>query len=98
MDIKHLVYFITLAEERNMTKAAEKLYISQSTLSYILSKLETELGKPLFLRAKKEMASVLNHRPHKEHTDAHQYIYNRADDRNKTAAAEKCQRLSLIHI
>ncbi len=55
MDIKHLVYFITLAEERNMTKAAEKLYISQSTLSYILSKLETELGKPLFLRAKKEM-------------------------------------------
>ena len=40
----------------------------------------------------KRIDSVLNHRPRKKHTDAHQYIYNRADDRDKAAAAEKCQR------
>ena len=35
--------------------------------------------------------SILNHRPHKKHTDSHQYIYNGADNRNKTASTEKCQ-------
>lgn len=50
MDTKYLEYIITIADEKNMTKAAEKLYVSQSSLSYYLSKLEHELGTPLFIR------------------------------------------------
>ena len=55
MDIKYLTYIIAIAEERNMTKAAEKLFVSQSSLSYYLSKLEQDVGTPIFLRAKNEL-------------------------------------------
>lgn len=55
MDIKYLTYITTIANEKNMTKAAEKLFISQSSLSHYLSKLEAEIGVPLFLRGKSEM-------------------------------------------
>ena len=43
-------YFITLARERNFTRAAEKLHITQQTLSAHISNLEKETGAPLFLR------------------------------------------------
>lgn len=55
MDTRYLQYFIVIAEERNMTKAAERLYVAQSSLSYQLNKLETEVGVPLFLRTKNDM-------------------------------------------
>ncbi len=55
MDTRYLQYFITIAEERNMTKAAERLFVSQSSLSYQLSKLEKEVGTSLFLRTKNDM-------------------------------------------
>ena len=55
MDTKYLSYIITIANEKNMTRAAEKLYTSQSSLSYYLSKLEGELGTPLFLREKNHL-------------------------------------------
>ncbi|MFL0167452.1 LysR family transcriptional regulator [Candidatus Clostridium helianthi] len=55
MDIKHLEYIIEIAEQKNMTKSAENLFVSQSSLSQYLSKLEGELGTPLFNRTKNEM-------------------------------------------
>lgn len=55
MEVKYLKYIIAIANERNMTKAAEKLFVSQSSLSYYLSKLEQELGSPLFFRQKNEL-------------------------------------------
>lgn len=55
MDIKYLNYILTIAKKRNMTKAAEELYVSQSSLSQYLAKLEQELKTPLFFRAKGEL-------------------------------------------
>lgn len=55
MDVKYLKYIIAIAKKRNMTKAAEELYVSQSSLSQYLTKLEQELGTPLFYRAKGEL-------------------------------------------
>ena len=55
MDIKNLTYFITLAEQKNMTRAADLLYVSQPSLSYYLNKLEQEVGMPLFVRHKNEL-------------------------------------------
>lgn len=52
MDLKHLRYIATIAQEKNITKAAEKLFISQSSLSYMLSTVEKEIGMPLFVRHK----------------------------------------------
>jgi DNA-binding transcriptional LysR family regulator len=47
-----LHFLTTLSHERNLTKAAEKLFISQPALSYRIRALEKELGVPLFLRSK----------------------------------------------
>lgn len=55
LDVKYLKYIIAIAKKRNMTKAAEELYVSQSSLSQYLTKLEQELGTPLFYRAKGEL-------------------------------------------
>ncbi|MDO5416871.1 MAG: LysR family transcriptional regulator [Lachnospiraceae bacterium] len=52
MDTKYLNYILTIAKKQNMTKAAEELYVSQSSLSQYLSKLENEIGTPLFYRSK----------------------------------------------
>ena len=55
MDVKHLEYIIEIAEQKNMTKSAENLFVSQSSLSQYLSKIEAELETPLFNRTKNEM-------------------------------------------
>ena len=52
LDVKYLKYVLAIADRKNMTKAAEELYISQSSLSQFLTKLEQESGSPLFFRAK----------------------------------------------
>lgn len=52
MDFKQLEYILKIAEENNITRAAEKLYISQSALNQQLLKLEKELGTALFHRSR----------------------------------------------
>ena len=51
MDFRHLQYLTAVAEHRNVTKAAEALYISQSALSHYIRKTEEELGTLLFDRS-----------------------------------------------
>ena len=50
MEIKTLRYFLAVAREENMTRAAEFLHVTQPTLSKSLKSLEEELGKKLFTR------------------------------------------------
>ena len=50
MEIRTLRYFLAVAREENMTKAAELLHVTQPTLSKALRSLEDELGKKLFER------------------------------------------------
>ena len=50
MDIRSLRYFLAVAREENMTRAAELLHVTQPTLSKTLKSLEEELGKKLFTR------------------------------------------------
>ena len=50
MELRVLRYFITIAEEGSISKAAEKLMITQPTLSRQLKDLEQDLGEPLFIR------------------------------------------------
>ena len=52
MDIKVLAAFITVANEENITHAAEQLHITQPALSRQLMRLEAELGVRLFIRGK----------------------------------------------
>ena len=48
MNLQQIQYFKVIAELEHYTRAAEKLLISQPSLSYAMSELERELGAPLF--------------------------------------------------
>lgn len=53
MDIRVLKYFLAVAREQSFSIAAERLYLSQPTLSRQLGDLEKELGKQLLIRSSK---------------------------------------------
>lgn len=53
MEIRQLRYLVAIAEHGAVSKAAEKVFVAQSALSYQLAQLEEELGVPLFLRTRR---------------------------------------------
>ena len=55
MELRVLKYFLTAAQEKNITKAAEILHITQPTLSRQLMELEEELNAKLFIRGKRNI-------------------------------------------
>lgn len=70
MDLRTLTYFVTVAEELNITKAAEKLHMSQPPLSNQIKALEQELNTVLFLRGKRCL----------QLTDSGRLLYRRAKE------------------
>src|SRR5215213_11895594 len=53
MELWQLRTFRVVAETLNFTRAAERLHLTQSAISHQIKALETELGEPLFIRAKR---------------------------------------------
>ena len=50
MDIRALRYFVELVRERSFTRASEKLFVTQPTISKMIRNMEEELGQPLLNR------------------------------------------------
>lgn len=50
MELRHLRYFVALADCLSFTRAAERVHVTQSTLSHQIKQLEGEVGQPLFER------------------------------------------------
>lgn len=55
LDTRHLKLIVAIAEERSVTRAGERLYLTQSALSHQLRDVEQRLGTPLFNRVNKRM-------------------------------------------
>jgi LysR family cyn operon transcriptional activator len=55
MELRHLRYFVALAECLSFTRAAERMHVTQSTLSHQIRQLEDEVGQPLFERIGKRV-------------------------------------------
>ena len=58
MELRHLRYFVALAEYLSFTKAADRVHVTQSTLSHQIRQLEEELGQPLFDRIGKKVVTT----------------------------------------
>ncbi|MGK5507737.1 LysR family transcriptional regulator [Brevibacillus formosus] len=68
MDIKHLHYFVTVCDQLSYSKAAQKLHISQPSLSNAIKNLEQEVSSPLLERNTRKM----------ELTDAGKILYQKS--------------------
>ncbi len=68
MDLRHLRYFVVVAEEGNITRAAERLHIAQPPLSRQIQQLEEELGVSLLVRGSRPLTL----------TEAGQFFYAHA--------------------
>lgn len=58
MELRHLRYFTALAETLSFTRAAERVHVTQSTLSHQIRQLEDEVGQPLFDRIGKKVVTT----------------------------------------
>lgn len=55
MELRELRYFLAVAQEQSITKAAQSLYMAQPSLSKQMQNLEREIGAPLFVRGSRKI-------------------------------------------
>ena len=58
MELRHLRYFVALADCLSFTRAAARVHVTQSTLSHQIRQLEEEVGQPLFDRIGKKVVTT----------------------------------------
>ena len=93
--MKDILYILTVAECKSISKAAEVLYISQPALSRYISKLEQELGLELFERSSDGISLTEAGRIYVKYGQEIKKLKSAMDEQLKTIYRDKVQN---IHI
>ena len=95
MDLHLIENIVAIADEKSITKAAEKRFVTQSALNQQLQKLEAELGTPLFRRARGNWQPTQAGEAYLQAARSMLLMKKDAYDRIAEAAAENRRRLSV---
>lgn len=95
MDLRELEYLTALAEEGSVSRAADRLYMSQSSLSQFLQQYEDELGVRLFLRTSRGIRPTANGEVFIEHMRKILLDYQRAKNELWDSESMKGGRVTL---
>jgi DNA-binding transcriptional LysR family regulator len=95
MELRHLRYFIAVAEEENVTRAAARLNVSQPPLSRQIHDLESELGLALFERTPKSIRLTEEGRVFLAEARA---VLERADEAVRTVRSVADRKHGALHI
>jgi len=95
MELRHLRYFVAVAEEQNVTRAATRLHVSQPPLSRQIRDLEDELGVALFQHGAKAVRLTDAGRVFLEEARA---VLRRADEAVQTVKAVASGQRGEIHV
>lgn len=95
MELRHLRYFVAVAEEENVSRAAVKLHLSQPALSRQIRDLEDELGFGLLERRAK---SVLLTEAGRTFQGEARAVLQRVEEAIKTAGAVAAGRRAELHV
>lgn len=95
MELRHLRYFVAVAEQENVSRAALKLHVSQPGVSRQIHDLEEEIGFPLFERSAKALKLTDAGRKFLEEARA---VLQRADDAVRNARAVAIGAGGQIHV
>src|ERR1700739_1011496 len=85
MELRHLRYFVAVAEEENVTRAASRLHVSQPALSRQIRDLEEEIG---FLLLERSAKSVRLTEAGRTFLDEARKVLQAAESAVKTARAQ----------
>jgi len=92
MEFKHLQTFVAIVQQQSFTKAAEKLYISQPTISTHISQLEEELNTKLIIRTTKTLEITTKGR------ELYEYAVNILTLKERMVQACATETQSIIHL
>ena len=95
MDLRHLKYFIAVAEELNIGRAALRLHISQPPLTRQIQQMEEELGVALFIRTPRGVELTQAGEMFLEEARNIRALIERAIERTKRAGEGKLGRMDI---
>ena len=86
MELRHLRFFLAVAQDLHFARAAEKLHIEQSPLSHAIKELEEDLGEQLFIRTSRSTRLTRAGKLFQEHVPRVFAALKQARDSVKVAA------------